>query len=226
MIDIEYLRKVPFFTQLSDEQLNQVNKIAKKRLYKRGAIVIVEGSKGEYIYIVKTGKVKIYKTSEDGREIILDIKSSGDAFAEVTLFSDALNPATVKTIDDTEIICIKNSQIEGLILENPDIALGIIKLLNRRLLEAQRKIKSMALNDTYVRTAQTLLKLSEKYGQNKDGVIDLDINITREELASLVGTSRETVSRALSQFSKEEAITIKGRKISINDTDKLRAWFI
>jgi len=113
MIEIEYLRRVPFFTQLSEDQLNQVNKISKKRPYKKGAIIIVEGSKGENIYIVKSGKVKIYKTSEDGREIILDIKSSGDVFAEVTLFSDALNPATVKTMEDSEIICIENSEIEG-----------------------------------------------------------------------------------------------------------------
>ncbi len=221
---IKYLKNIPIFSQLLQSDLEKLEKLTKERFYKKGTIVISEGNKGEAIYIVKTGKVKIYKTSSDGREIILDIKDDGKIFAEVTLFDGGKNPATVATIEDSVIYSISNNEIEILIKNNPDMALEIIKVLNRRLKEAQAKIKSMALSDTYVRVSQMLLKLSQKYGVLNNDKIELNISLTREELASLAGTSRETVSRALSQFSKEKSIKICGRKIIILDIDKLRDW--
>lgn len=223
---IEYLKNVPIFSQLLEADLKKLENISKERFYKKGALVISEGNKGEAIYIIKTGKVKIYKTSSDGREIILDIKDAGKIFAEVTLFNGGMNPATVAAIEDSVIYCINNNDIEMLIKNNPDMALEIIKVLNKRLQEAQAKIKNMALNDTYVRVSQMLLRLSEKYGDLKNGVIELNINLTREELASLAGTSRETVSRILSQFSKEKILKISGRKITILDINKIKEWSI
>ncbi|MGF7056391.1 Crp/Fnr family transcriptional regulator [Brassicibacter mesophilus] len=223
---IEYLKNVPIFSQLLEADLKKLENIAKERFYKKGALVISEGNKGEAIYIIKTGKVKIYKTSSDGREIILDIKDAGKIFAEVTLFNGGMNPATVAAIEDSVIYCINNNDIEMLIKNNPDMALEIIKVLNKRLQEAQAKIKNMALNDTYVRVSQMLLRLSEKYGDLKNGVIELNVNLTREELASLAGTSRETVSRILSQFSKEKILKISGRKITILDINKIKEWSI
>ncbi|KNF09375.1 transcriptional regulator, Crp/Fnr family [Gottschalkia purinilytica] len=224
MITNEYLRKIPLFSQLNDNEIEKVKLVTKERFFKRGNIVISEGSKGEAVYIIKTGKVKIYKTDSSGREVILDIKGEGKMFAEVTLFSDMPNPATVMTIEDSYIYTISNIDIEDVIKNNPVMALEIIKVLNKRLQEAQSKVKNIVLNDTYVRTAYTLIKLSQKYGIKLGDKIELDLSITREELASLVGTSRETVSRALSQFNKEKSIEIKGRKIIISDINKLKEW--
>jgi len=224
MIITEYLRKVPLFSKLVDDELEKIKQITKERFYKKGTVVITEGNAAESVYVIKSGKVKIYKTASDGREIILDIKGEDSIFAEVALFSGGKNPATVKIMEDAVIYCIMNDDIENLIKENPEMALGIIKVLNSRLQEAQRKIKNMALNDTYVRTAQTLLKLSERYGIEMNGVVEIDLSITREELASLVGTARETISRSLGQFSKEGAIEVKGRRIKILDKEKLIEW--
>jgi len=223
---VKYLKKIPLFSQLSESDLRKLEKITKERFYKKGSIIITEGNIGGAVYIIKKGKVKIYKTSSDGREIILDIKDDNKIFAEVTLFSGGKNPASVSAIEDCFIYSIKNSDIEELIKMNPDMALEIIKELNKRLKESQNKIKNMALNDAYVRVAQMLLRLSDKYGETKDDLIELNINLTREELANLAGTSRETVSRILSQFGKEKIINIKGRKIAILNRNKLKEWLI
>ncbi|WIV10657.1 Crp/Fnr family transcriptional regulator [Proteiniborus sp. MB09-C3] len=222
---IEYLKKIPLFEGMNYEELQKLEKITKERSYKKGSTIIIEGEKSENVFIIKTGKVKIFKTSNDGREIILDIKGKSKIFAEVTLFDGGKNPATVVAIESSVILSISNEDLENIIRENPDMALNIIKVLNKRLKDAQSRIKNMAINDTYVRTAQALLKLIDKYGTEiEDGAMELTLNLTREELAGLVGTSRETVSRAISQFSKEKAIKIIGRRIIILDKNKLSKW--
>ncbi len=222
---IEYLKKVPLFEGMSYENLKILEKITKERPYKKGSTIIVEGEKSENVYIIKSGKVKILKTSSDGREIILDIKGKSKIFAEVTLFDGGRNPATVVAMEGCVILSINNGDLEEIIKQNPDMALNIIKVLNKRLKEAQSRIKNMALNDTYVRTAQVLISLMDKYGvEIESGDIELTLKLTREELAGLAGTSRETVSRALSQFSKDNAIEIIGRRIIILDKNKLKSW--
>lgn len=222
---VEYLKRVPLFEGMSHEELKRLEKITKERPYKKGGLIILEGEKSENVFIIKSGKVKIFKTSNDRREIILDIKGKYKIFAEVTLFNGGKNPATVEAIEDCIILSIDNNDLEEMIKQNPDMALNIIRVLNKRLKEAQSRIKNMALNDTYVRIAQALLKLVEKYGIDaEDGAVELTLNLTREELAGLAGTSRETVSRALSQFSKENTIKIIGRKIIVLDKSKLKVW--
>ncbi|WP_352420067.1 Crp/Fnr family transcriptional regulator [Proteiniborus sp.] len=222
---IEYLKKIPLFVGMNNDELHKLERITKERTYKKGSAIIVEGENSENVFIIKSGKVKIFKTSSDGREIILDIKGKSKIFAEVTLFEGGTNPATVVALEDCIILSINNDDLEEIIKENPDMALNIIKVLNKRLKEAQSRIKNMALNDTYVRTAQALLKLMERYGiETEDGAFELSLKLTREELAGLAGTSRETVSRALSQFSKENAIKVIGRKIIILDKNKLKVW--
>lgn len=226
MTVIEYLKKVPIFEGMRYEELEKLERITKERAYKKGSVIIVEGEKGEDVFIIRTGKVKIFKTTNEGREIILDIKGKSKMFAEVTLFSEGKNPATVVAIEDSVILSINNNELEEIIKQNPDMALNIIRVLSKRLKESQSRIKNMASNDTYIRTAQVLIKLTEKYGVELDnGTIELKLNITREELASLAGTSRETVSRALSQFRKEKAIKISGRQILILDKNKLISWY-
>lgn len=224
MIFKDYIKKIPLFCQITDEEIKEIEKITQERLYKKGKIIITEGNKGDSIFVIKSGKVKIYKTSVDGREIILDIKGEGSVFGEVVLFSNINYPATVEAIEDSYVYVLRNEDIEDVIRNNSDIALEMIKILNRRLSQAQKKLKAIALNDTYVRASQLILTLSEKYGKKVEGGLEIELKLTREELANLVGTSRETISRALSQFSKEKAIEVKGRKIKVVDNEKLKQW--
>jgi CRP/FNR family transcriptional regulator, cyclic AMP receptor protein len=220
----EYIKQIPLFENLDSEEIVSIVNIAKERHYKKNSIIISEGNHGDSLFIVKSGKVKIYKTDISGREIILDIKSEGKMFGEVTLFNDIAYPATVKTIEDSEIFIIDSSDLERLIEKNPQLSLGIIKVLTKRLLKAQKKLKELVMDDVYMRTARELLNLAEKYGKESGDETELQLNLTREEIANIVGTTRETVSRVLSKFSKEGAISINGRKISIVDLKKLKGW--
>jgi len=221
---MDFLRKIPFFEEISDEDLQLIADIMIERTYKKNRILFMEGEPSEAIFFVKSGKVKIYKTSEDGREHILDIASPGDIFAEVVLFNKVPYPATAELIEDGEIAFIRNKDLEDLLRRKPDFAIAIITILNKRLIEAQAQIKSLALRDTYSRTAWTLLKLAEEHGRKKPEGIELDLNISRQELASMVGTTRETVTRILTSFKKYKILELDRQSIIIKDPEGLKSW--
>lgn len=221
---LEYIREIPLFEGLDEEELGAIESILKERSYKKNSVVVSEGNHGDSMFIVKSGKVKIYKTDISGKEIILDIKGENKMFGEVTLFTEVDYPATVKTIEDSEIFMLENRELEVVVENSPKLSLAIIKTLGKRLLKSQQKLKELVMDDVYMRTARELLNLAKKYGKESGKLIELDLGLTREEIANMVGTSRETVSRVLSRFGKEESIEMDGRKISIVDEKKLRGW--
>ncbi|AKL94106.1 transcriptional regulator, Crp/Fnr family [Clostridium aceticum] len=221
---IDILKKIPAFSQLNENNVESISKITVERNFKKGAIIFMEGDPGEAFYFIKSGKVKIYKTTLDGREHIFTILSEGGVFAEVTLFNDIPYPASAEILEDAEIGMIKNTDLENLIRNNAEIALQIIKVLSKKLFYSQQKVKELALGDTYMRIAKTLLTFAKEHGKETSNGVEIKLNISRQELANMIGTARETVSRALGQFKKEGSVDIEGRKIVIRDIEKLKGW--
>lgn len=223
-VDINILRKVPVFSQLSDEDLEQISSVTIEKTFRKGTIIFMAGDKGDAFYFVKSGKIKVFKTTADGRELIFTILNEGDVFAEVALFNDIEYPASTEVLEDARVGIIRNEDLENLIRKNSEIALHIIKVFSKKLYSSQQKVKELALGDTYARTAQTLIKIAENEGRQTDQGIEFQLNLSRQELANLIGTARETVSRVLSQFRKEGSILIDRKKIIIKDMRKLQAW--
>ena len=225
MENLEYLRQISIFSELADDYLKKIDDISNCKNYEKGKILFLEGDPGEAFYYIKSGMVKISKLSADGREHILHILNAGHVFAEVTLFDKTVYPATAEILENAEIGIIKNADLEKVISENPGLALQLIKYLNRRLIEAQTKVRNLALSDTYARTAQALIKLSEEYGKKTPKGTILDLNLSRQELASIVGTTRETVTRALAEFKREKAIDTEKGEVLIINMKKLMSWY-
>lgn len=225
MSKYDYLKQISIFSQLNEEFLQKIDDISLKRSYAKGRIIFMEGEPGEAFFYVRSGLVKISKLSSDGREHILHILNEGHVFAEVTLFSNSAYPATAEVLEDAEIGMIKNAALEKVIIENPEISLELIKYLNKRLIEAQNKVRNLALYDTFGRTAQALVKLAEDYGRKTAAGIELDLNISRQELANIVGTTRETVIRVLAAFKKEMSIELNKSTITIKNIEKVKQWY-
>lgn len=222
---LEYLRKIPVFADLPDDALLAIQQFTIERSYRRGAVIFFEGERGEGFHYVKTGKVKIVKATDDGREHIIKILTPGDIFAEVLLFNNQPYPATAAAVDDACIGVIKNADLEKLVLGNNKLALQLIKALSQRLLYAQQKIKNLALGDVLARTAETLLRLGREHGRTlDDGRIVITLDLSRQELANLVGTTRETVTRTLSSLKKDKIVDFTGDKMVILRPDRLRSY--
>lgn len=218
----DYLRKIPIFSRLCPELLSQIHSKTIEKLYQKGVTVFREGEPGEGFHYLRSGKIKIIKLSEDGREHIIHILQPGDLFAEVLLFRSGNYPCTAVAVEDSYVGIIKNTDLEQLVLNNNQLALEIIKALSARLLFAQQKIKNLALDDVLARMADTLLQLANQQGKKlPDGKIELLLNISRQELAGLIGTTRETANRTLSMLKKEKLLEFNGKKIILTKPDQL-----
>ncbi|KUK08566.1 MAG: cAMP-binding catabolite gene activator [Caldanaerobacter subterraneus] len=222
MKGLEYLRKIPYFSELEDEKLEKLHNIATLKPVKKGCIIFTEGQKGEAIYFVKTGKIKISKISSVGKEYTIKIMEEGDVFGESTLFIGGEYPATAEAIEDSEILELKNKDIEDLILKDTQIALSIIKILAKRLKYIAVVIENLALRDSVGRTASILLTFARERGMStKEGIL-VEIDLKRQELANLAGTSRENITRILSQMDRDGIIKLGKDKILIKDLEELR----
>jgi CRP/FNR family transcriptional regulator len=220
----ESLKKINLFSFLTNEQLDCVAQLVIERFYKAGRIIFFENEPGEAVFFLKSGRIKITKADDDGREQILHFVHPGEMFAEVVLWGDSSYPATAEVIEDAEVQLIRNKDMEKLILEHPDIALGFLKIMAQRLRFAQRQINELALMSTTRRMASMLLYLAADQGKKIEKGIKIDISLTKQDLASLIGTSRETANRILSDFKKQKAIEVDRQEIIIIDKDKLKTW--
>jgi CRP/FNR family transcriptional regulator, cyclic AMP receptor protein len=224
MINTEIIKKFTFFSDLQENELEQIAKISMERNYKRSMLLFMEGEPGDAFYYIKSGKVKIFRTYEDGREHIVHIFDEGNVFGEATLFNNIPYPASASVYEDAVIGIIKNSDLEELVKANSELALKIIKILTKKLIFAQNKIRDLAFNDVFARTATQILKLAKDYGKKTETGIIIDIQLSRQELADMVSTTRETVSRAISRFKKEKSITEEQDKILVLNEEKLKSW--
>ncbi|WP_027938037.1 Crp/Fnr family transcriptional regulator [Anaeroarcus burkinensis] len=219
---MEYLKQVPLFGDLPTEVLQRIDAVVLERTYKKGESIFLEGEPGEGLHFVRTGRVKIVKTAEDGREHIIKFLKAGEIFAEVLLFNHLPYPAASIAVEDSRIGLIRNEDLEKLILENNALALLLIRSLSQRLLYAQQKIKELALQDVPARTAELLLRLSREQGKrDAAGKPLLELPESRQELAGLMGTSRETLSRTLSDFKKRKWISMEGNRIVLLQEEQL-----
>jgi len=218
-----YLRKIPVFAHLSEEDLELIDRIVRIKTYPKDSIIFVEGDYGSELYFVKSGKVKISKMLEDGSEKILHFLKEGDIFAEVLIFNGGEYPATAQAISDSEIGIIVNEDLEKLLKERGDITFKIIEVMAKRLRSAQYHIRDLALRDVDGRLASSLLVLAEDHGEETERGHCININLSQQQLANLVGASRETVARTLSSWKKQGLIEVEKQVIRIIDPEGLRS---
>jgi CRP/FNR family transcriptional regulator len=148
----------------------------------------------------------------------------GDIFAEVVLFDQGPYPATAEAAEDSVVMVLQSRDMEELLLKQPVLAVKMLRLMGRRLRQAQLLIRDLALQDTYGRLAGLLLRFVRREGKRtREGVI-LELELTRQEMASMIGTSRETVARILNRFQKEGILSLDRQRILILDEGKLRDW--
>ncbi|MTI81931.1 MAG: Crp/Fnr family transcriptional regulator [Firmicutes bacterium] len=220
--NVKYLRKCHLFTELSDLQLTEIAKLVRDRSYKRGSFVFLEDDPGKALYILKQGQIKLTKRTEDGREHILHFVHPGEVFAEVVLFDSGNYPATAEVQKDAIIGTVRNTDMERLIIDNPEIALSMLNIMARRLRIAQEKVMNLALNDVRKRLVFTLLEMSAQHGVQKGENVVITLSLTNQELASMVGTSRETANRIISELKKKGILDINRQQIIIKDRKQLR----
>jgi CRP/FNR family cyclic AMP-dependent transcriptional regulator len=224
-MDLEYLRNIPVFEDLAPADLALISQVTIERRFRKNGTIFMEGDPGEGFHYIRSGKVKVVKMAADGREHIINILGPGEVFAEVLLFNDAPYPATAVAVEDSAIGIIRNSDLEAVLIGHPRIAVHVIKVMSKKLLFAQMKIKSLAFSDSNAKIAQALENLARRHGKKTGRGLEIAIDITRQDVANLTGTTRETVSRVFTIMKKDKVLDDDERRIIVLDIDGLRQYY-
>ena len=207
-------------TANSISELNTISKNRSLHLFKKKQIIYNEGLHPRGIYFIQKGKVKSYKSNEDGKEYIIGLHVEGDFFGYLALIENTVYSESAETIDDSEILFIPKEDFYSLLKNNNEVAARFIKMLSNNIAEIEDRILKLAYNSVRKRVAEALLFVEKTY--NTANLPNFTLAMSREDIAGIVGTSTETVIRALSDFKDEQIIDIKGRSISIKNIEKLR----
>ena len=213
MKKLEVIAASQLFQGLPGEELAEIDSISIEKKYGRGETVFFEGDDANGFYIVLEGKVKVFKMSLQGKEQILHIFGAGEPFGEVPVFHGQPFPATAEALVKSSVLFVPRDQFVGLLTRSPSIALNMLAMLSMRLRRFASQIESLSLKEVPARLASYLLYLSEEQG-SEDCV---ELEIAKGQLASLLGTIPETLSRILGKMSEEGLIEVKGKTIRLLD---------
>lgn len=214
----DVLKRVPLFADLSAADLARFGEVTREREYPKNSVILFEDDPGDALYIVSTGQVKVVLIGEDGREVILSVLGDGDFFGEMSLIDDEPRSAHVIAMRDSHLLVLRRDDFQSQLEQHPKVALELLRVLVQRLRRADEKIGGLVLLDVNGRVAQLLLDLAEESGGPK-----ITRKLTHQTIAQMIGSSRETVSRAMRELVDRGLIDVSRREITIKDHDALRA---
>ena len=202
------IKRTQLFSSLTDFELDQlVNKMVVKQ-YKKNETILYEEDTNEYMYIILLGKVKVVRTTEDGKEIILAIHQSGSFFGEMSLIDGKTAPASVIATEDSLISIISKTDFFAIIFSQNKITKNLLEILCDRLRKSWDTIQLLNFNNAAQRTKMLFLMLADEYGEKTPEGIILNIKLTHQDISDMTGLTRETVTRVIDKFQKNKEITI------------------
>ena len=212
------LRNVPLFSVLPEAQLGLLTSLVSRKNYPRNAVIIAAGDMTDSLYVILSGRLKVMMSDDEGREVILAILNPNEFFGEMGLLDDSPRSASVVALEACEIFTLSKRDFKNCLEENFDLSMAVMRGLVRRLREADRKIGSLALLDVYGRVARLLLDMSEDVNGQKV----VTKRLPKQDIAKMIGASREMVSRVMKDLQLGGYIETRGSTIVLHDTILLR----
>ena len=214
----QILKSVPLFSSFTDSQLGQLLSCVQHRSYPRNAFILRAGEETDALYIILSGRVKVLIPDEEGHEVILSVIGPHEFFGEMGLLDELPRSASVETLESCDMLRLSKAGFTGILKDNFELAMLIMRNLVRRLREADRKIESLALIDVYGRVARLLIDLAE----NMDGKWIVERAPPKQEIARMIGASREMVSRVVKDLQKKGLIRAEKRRIHVLDRQSMQ----
>lgn len=213
----DLLRRLPLFLTLTDSEFRNLERIFRVRSYLKNQVIFLEEEAGTYMYIVLAGIVKVTKSTPGGKESILTIHRQGDFFGEMSLLDGKSSPATVSAMEDCRIAVISAADFHRYLMTNEKVVHQIIQVLCARLRHVWAQIQTLSYSTAEARIRGGIRQLALKHGVADSRGIIIDLKITHQEIAEMVGTSRETVTRTLARLQKVGTVKLEGRRIILLD---------
>lgn len=217
LADLNLLREVPIFGDLTEEALLTISNLAVHRTYPKSALIVLEESRADTLYIIESGSVKITRLNEEGREVILAMLGSSEFFGEMALLDGQGRSANVMALEDTELVTLSRRDFLDVLNQFPSISIQLLREMTSRLRKSDQQIKSLSLSDAEHRIGIALHRISEDVGIFRKGEVIIAQLPFQQDIANMAGTSRETVSRMLKNLDKKGLLKREGRKLIIYD---------
>jgi CRP-like cAMP-binding protein len=223
MIDVDFLKQIPLFTDVSDAVLGALTDDFIRRQFRQDETIFQEGDPGHVLYLIKSGQVRIYVQGEDGQEMSVVLAGPGDIFGELAVIDGLPRSASAVAMEDTIVYTLNRDLFREYMKRTPQFALNFMRTLSVRVRNSTHQVESLTLYEVPARLARKLLELAQQYGVVESGGVRINLTITQSDLASLSGTTRESINKALGSF-KRQGLIVMGMQgqIVIVDPDALR----
>ena len=212
---LESLRSIPLFRRVSEGDLEELATHLIERRFPKNATVVEEGLPGDYMYVIREGRVKVTKASEDGREKIMNFLEAGAFFGDMALLGNETRSASVKTLEESVLLALSRRDFIDLLRQSPDLALSVIEELANRLRETNEQARSLSFQGVEERTRNLFQRIA-RAEENGGGRL-MTPALTHQQIADMVGTSRETVTRAIKQLKESGWLAQEGKRYVIPD---------
>ena len=217
-----YLKQVPLFAGLADEDIRELMSVAKRRTFRSGEVIFHREDPGQVLYVIKEGKVKISLISPDGQEISLVVFGKGECFGEFAILDGLPRSADAIAMEKVECYTTQRGESHKAIMKNPKIAIQVMEVLSKRLRSTDQMVEDLIFLDVYGRVAKKLLELADTHGTKVENGIRIDVRLTQQELASMVGSSRESVNKVMGYFTDKNFISTDKHKITLHRITDLK----
>ena len=217
-----YLKQVPLFADLADEDIRELMAVARRRIFRGGEVIFHRDDPGQVLYVIKEGKVKISLISPEGQEISLVVFGKGECFGEFAILDGLPRSADAIALERVECYTLQRSDFHNTIMKNPKIAIQVMEVLSRRLRTTDQMVENLIFLDVYGRVAKKLLELADSHGSKVDNGIRIEVRLTQQELASMVGASRESVNKVMGYFTDKDFISTDKHRITLHRIVELK----
>lgn len=210
---LDSLRAIPLFLRVSDEDLENIASLLIERRFPKHAVVVEEGLPGDYMYVIQRGRVEVTKASDDGREKIIDFMDAGAFFGEMALLDESPRSASVRTLEPATFLALSRRDFRKLLAQSPDLALSLIQELTRRLRETDDHTMSVS----FQRVEDRVRSLFERVARPEPDFVGGRVTprLTHQQVADMIGTSRETVTRAVKELKASGWLEQRGKRYLI-----------
>jgi len=207
----ETLKDISLFSSLKSETLRHLDAVAVKRSYPKNTILMSEGDRSDQLYAILDGKIKVVVMDPEGREIVVNLMGPGDCFGEIAMIDGEARSATIVTMEPTQVMTIGRADFTPILNSNPDLMQHLLKLLARKVRASTSMVESLAFENVYAR----LIRLLTNLARPKGNLLVVEERLTHQDIANMIGSSREGVSRMLKALSSGGYISIDQKRISI-----------
>jgi len=222
LVDRTVVMNTPLFAALDEETAGELLESMDRIHLNRGETVFLEGDPGDSLYIILKGKVKLGRSSADGRESLLTVLGPGEMFGELSLFDPGPRLSSATAVNDTELVSLGHQGLTTFLGDHPEVPMQMLAGLAHRLRRTNEDLSDMVFTDVPGRVAKALLDLAARFGSRVETGIQVTHDLTQEELAQLVGASRETVNKALADFAGRGWIVLGAKSVILVDLERLR----